>query len=114
MQNNSDNISEREQKFPGLGLLQNPKCTKRKKVFFKTKSSTNKSGAPLHENSIKMSPIDDFKLSVIQKLENIIFPLPTHDRCDSIKVLLEAAYYQHVSRSGMIEDEKVDPPKAPS
>jgi hypothetical protein len=98
MSNKIDNFIERERKFPGLGLLQNPKCTKRTKDFFKSEQVKDLQNCDL-DKSLKTSPIDDFRAAVINKVTDLEFPLAAHDRCDPIKVLLEAAYFQYMGRS---------------
>ena len=98
MSNKIDNFIERDRKFPGLGLLQNPKCTKRTKDFFKCEQVKGSHICDF-DKSAKTLPIDDFRSAVINKVTNIEFPLAAHDRCDPIKVLLEAAYYQYMGRS---------------
>jgi hypothetical protein len=110
MSNKLDSFIDKGNKFPGLGLLQNPKCTKRNKSFFKKQNTPSDRDTDI---SITKNKTDEFKQIVIHKLGDLEFPISTQDRCDPLKVILEAAFYQYACRTNNIDVEIYRDTKSP-
>ena len=92
-----------EKKFPGLKLLENPKCAKKTSAFFK---KTRKAESTETCGDVPSKNLSDlFREELISKIQNVDFPLESHERCDPLKTLLEAAYYQFACRTTGIEPE---------